>query len=392
MTAITAYSPFARDVQEDPYPFYAWLRQEHPVYYNERFDVWALSCYADVVQAARNHEVFSSAQGVGPDKRYGLSMITNDPPIHTRLRRLVNRAFTPHLIARFEARIQAIIDALLDVVLDKGAFDLVADYAIPLPVTVIAEILGVEPERQEDFKRWSDEVVLFVGGTAHGSDRERYRHSWQEFKAYFAHIMAARRQQPREDIISLLVQAEAEHDTLTELEILNFCQLLLAGGNETTTNLIANGALAFAAFPGEWWKLRAQPHLAPMAVEEVLRYDSPVQATFRTTQRAVELHGTVIPADSKVALLWASANHDPAEFSAPERFDITRTPNRHVAFASGIHYCLGASLARLEARLTAETFARRLRHLRPDPHGASARVYNPLLRGLTRYPMVFTLA
>jgi cytochrome P450 len=392
MTAITAYSPFARDVQEYPYPVYAWLRQEHPVYYNERFDFWALSRYDDVVQAARNHEVFSSAQGVGPDKRPGLSMITNDPPTHTRLRRLVNRAFTPHLMAHFETRIQAIIDALLKAVLDKGAFDLVADYAIPLPVTVIAEILGVEPERQEDFKHWSDEVVLFVGGTAHGNDRERYRHSWEEFRAYFAHIMGTRRQKPREDIISLLVQAESEHDALTELEILNFCQLLLVGGNETTTNLIANGALAFAMFPGEWRKLRAQPHLAPLAVEEVLRYDSPVQATFRTTTRAVELHGTVIPANSKVALLWASANHDPAEFPEPERFDITRTPNRHVAFASGIHYCLGASLARLEARLTTETFVRRLRHLRPDPNGASVRVYNPLLRGLTSYPMVFTPA
>jgi cytochrome P450 len=392
MTAITAYSPFARDVQENPYPFYAWLRQEHPVYYNAHFDFWALSHYDDVVQAARNHEVFSSAQGVGPDKRYGLSMITNDPPIHTRLRRLVNRAFTPHMMARFEGRIQAIIDALLDTVMDKGAFDLVADYAIPLPVTVIAEILGVEPERREDFKRWSDEVVLFVGGTAQGSDRERYRHSWEEFKAYCVHIMAARRQQPQEDIISLLVQAEAEHDALTELEILNFCQLLLVAGNETTTNLITNGALAFATFPEEWQKLRAQPLLAPMVVEEVLRYDSPVQATFRTTTRAVELHGTTIPADSKVALLWASANHDAGVFPAPERFDITRTPNQHVAFASGIHYCLGASLARLEARLTTETFVRRLRHLRPDPDGSSARVYNPLLRGLTSYPMVFTPA
>ena len=392
MTAITAYSPFARDVQENPYPFYAWLRQEHPVYYNAHFDFWALSHYDDVVQAARNHEVFSSAQGVGPDKRYGLSMITNDPPIHTRLRRLVNRAFTPHMMARFEGRIQAIIDALLDTVMDKGAFDLVADYAIPLPVTVIAEILGVEPERREDFKRWSDEVVLFVGGTAQGSDRERYRHSWEEFKAYCVHIMAARRQQPQEDIISLLVQAEAEHDALTELEILNFCQLLLVAGNETTTNLITNGALAFATFPEEWQKLLAQPLLAPMVVEEVLRYDSPVQATFRTTTRAVELHGTTIPADSKVALLWASANHDAGVFPAPERFNITRTPNQHVAFASGIHYCLGASLARLEARLTTETFVRRLRHLRPDPDGSSARVYNPLLRGLTSYPMVFTPA
>ena len=392
MTTITAYSPFARDVQECPYPFYAWLRQEHPVYYNERFDFWALSRYDDVVRAARNQEVFSSAQGVGPDKRYGLSMITNDPPIHTRLRRLVNRAFTPHMMARFEARIQAIIDALLEAVLDKGAFDLVADYAVPLPVTVIAEILGVEPERREDFKRWSDEVVLFVGGAEHGTDRERYQHSWEEFKAYFEQIMAARRQQPQEDIISLLVQAEAEHDALTAMEILNFCQLLLVGGNETTTNLIANGALAFATFPEEWRKLRAQPHLAPMVVEEVLRYDSPVQATFRTTTRAVGLHGSTIPADSKVALLWASANHDPAAFPAPERFDITRTPNQHVAFASGIHYCLGASLARLEARLTAETFVRRLRHLRPDPDGVAARVYNPLLRGLTSYPMVFTPA
>ena len=392
MTAITAYSPFARDVQENPYPFYAWLRQEHPVYYNAPFDFWALSRYDDVVQAARNHEVFSSAQGVGPVKRYGLSMITNDPPIHTRLRRLVNRAFTPHMMARFEARIQAIIDALLDTVLDKGAFDLVADYAIPLPVTVIAEILGVEPERREDFKRWSDEVVLFVGGAEHESDRERYRHSWEEFKAYCIHIMAARRQQPQEDIISLLVQAEAEHDALTEMEILNFCQLLLVAGNETTTNLIANGALAFATFPEEWQKLCAQPCLAPMVVEEVLRYDSPVQATFRTTTRAVELHGITIPADSKVALLWASANHDAAVFPAPERFDITRTPNQHVAFASGIHYCLGASLARLEARLTTETFVRRLRHLRPDPDSSAARVYNPLLRGLTSYPMLFTPA
>lgn len=392
MAAITAYSPFARDVQENPYPFYAWLRQAQPVYYNEQFDFWALSRYDDVVHVARNHEAFSSAQGIGPDKRYGLSMITNDPPTHTRLRKLVNKAFTPHMMQRFEARIQSIIDALLDTVIDKGAFDLVADYAIPLPVTVIAEILGVEPERREDFKRWSDEVVHFVGGTAHGNDRERYRHSWEEFKAYFEHIMAARRQAPREDIISVLVQAEAEHDALTDMEILNFCQLLLVAGNETTTNLIANGMLAFATFPDEWQKLRQQPHLAPAAVEEVLRYDSPVQVTFRTTTQAVEVHGATIPADSKVALLWASANHDAAEFPDPERFDITRTPHQHVAFASGIHYCLGASLARLEARLTIETFVRRLRHLRPDPDGVYERVYNPLLRGLMSYPMVFAPA
>jgi cytochrome P450 len=190
----------------------------------------------------------------------------------------------------------------------------------------------------------------------------------------------------------VLGQAEEEHDALTDMEILNFCQLLLVAGNETTTNLIANGMLAFATFPDEWQKLCQQPHLAPAVVEEVLRYDSPVQVTFRTTTQTVEVHDTSIPADSKVALLWASANHDAAAFPDPERFDITRPPPQHVAFASGIHYCLGASLARLEARLTIETFVRRLRHLRPDPDGVYERVYNPLLRGLTSYPMVFAPA
>jgi cytochrome P450 len=315
-------------------------------------------------------------------------MITNDPPIHTRLRKLVNKSFTPRMIDAFASRIQTIVDELLDAAAQKHHFDLIDDYAIPLPVRVIAEILGVEPERRDDFKRWSDDVVHFVGGAAHGKDREQLRQSWEEFRDYFAATIGARRREPRDDIITVLVHASDGQDELTELEILNFCQLLLVGGNETTTNLIANAALALTHHPEQWQKLRQHPEFVPSMVEEVLRYDSPIQLIYRTTTREVEIDGTTIPADSKVALLWASANRDAAEFPEPDRFDVTRTPNRHLSFGSGIHYCLGAALARLEVRTTTATILRRMPYMRLAPNGETARMDNPLLRGLTRFPMV----
>lgn len=386
--SIAAYSPFDFDVKQDPYPFYAWLRQTHPVYHNEQFDFWALSRYEDVVTAARHSDLFSSAQGVGPDKRYGLSMITNDPPIHTRLRKLVNKAFTPKRIDRLAARIQTIVDALLDDIVAKGEFDLIDDFAIPLPVTVIAEVLGVAPERRDDFRRWSDDVVHFAGGVSHGNDRAQLRQSWDEFRSCFGDIMAARRREPRDDIISVLVQAQEDQQVLSDLELFNFLQLLLVGGNETTTNLIANGALACTHHPAQWQKLRQQPDLVPNLIEEVLRYDAPIQLVFRTTTQDVEMHGTTIPADSKVALLWGAANRDPDVFPDPDRFDITRSSNHHIAFGSGIHYCLGASLARLEARIAATTILRRLPYMRLIPHGVCKRIDNPLLRGLRHFPMV----
>ncbi len=388
-TSITAYNPFAGAVKESPYPFYDWLRQEQPVYYNEPQDFWALSRYEDVVWAARTPEIFSSAQGVGPDKRYGLSMISNDPPLHTRLRKLVARAFTPRQIASYAPWIQAIIDDLLDAVIAKGSFELVDDLAIPLPVTVISFILGVEPEYRHDFKRWSDDVVEFSAGTAHGFPREKLRESWNEFRAYFSEMMERRLRSPQDDVVTLLAHADDEGDSLTVLEFLNFCQLLLVAGNETTTNLISNGIVAFHAFPEEERKLRQCPDLAASTVEEVLRYDTPVPITYRTTTEDITLRGSTIPADSKVAFLWGSANRDAEAFPEPDRFDITRTPNKHVAFASGIHYCLGAPLARLEMRLTIETLMRRMRRLEIDPDGICERTDNPLLRGMKRLPMVF---
>ena len=389
MAAMETYNPFVPEVKDNPYPAYEWLRREHPVYHNEALDFWALSHYADVEWAARLPEVFSSAQGVGPDRQEGASMITKDPPEHTRLRKLVSKAFTPRMVAQLEPRIRMITDELLDAVIDKGAFDLVQDLAYPLPVIVIAEMLGVDPERRDDFKRWSDDVIHIVAAGQNEERMAQYMDSWEAFKAYFVEMVEVRRRAPRDDLVTALVQAHEERDALTLSELLNACLLLLVAGNETTTNLISNGALALFTHLEEGQKVRQQPQLISSMIEEVLRYDSPIQGTFRTTTEAVEVRGVSIPEDSKVLLLWGSANRDPEVFPDPDRFDIHRPIDRHLAFGIGIHFCLGAPLARLEARVVTETILRRTRCVEPDPNGTIERVDNPLFRGLKRYPLLF---
>jgi cytochrome P450 len=391
MTQITEYSPFVPAVKEDPYPYYAWLREHHPVYYNDKLGFYVLSRYADVEAAARTPDVFSSAQGIGPERAPVAMMIAKDPPDHTRLRRLVSKAFTPKMVEQLAPRIQEIVDELLDAALPLGAFDLVQDFASPLPVIMIAEMLGVEPERRADFKRWSDAVIHVTAGGAQYGDMPTYLQSWQEFKAYVSQIIAERRRSPRNDLVSALVQAQDERDALTLNEILNFCLLLLVAGNETTTNLITNGALALYTHEEQRQKLRGQPQLIQSAIEEILRYDGPIQGVFRTTTRDVEVRGTTIAAQSKVLLLWASANRDPEMFPDPDRFDIERTPNEHMAFGRGIHFCLGAPLARLEARIATQTILRRTKVTRPDPEGVRERVDNALFRGLKRFPVVVEL-
>lgn len=389
MAALTSYNPFVPEVKENPYPAYEWLRREHPVYYNEALDFWVLSRYADIEGAARRPEIFSSAQGIGPDRQIGVSMITKDPPEHTRLRKLVSKAFTPRMVSQLEPRVRSITDELLDAVMGKGAFDLVQDLAYPLPVIVIAEMLGVDPERRDDFKRWSDDVIHIVASGQNEERMAQYMESWEAFKAYFVEMIEARRRAPREDLVSALVQAQEESDALTLSELLNACLLLLVAGNETTTNLIGNGALALFTYAQEGSKVREQPQFIPGMIEEVLRYDSPIQGTFRTTTEAVEVAGVTIPDDSKVLLLWGSANRDADVFPDPDRFDIERPIDRHLAFGIGIHFCLGAPLARLEARIVTETILRRMRFVEPDPDGKIERVDNPFFRGLKHYPLVF---
>jgi cytochrome P450 len=387
---ITEYDFFAPATKENPYPAYAWLRAEHPVYHNERLGFYALSRFADVLAASRNPQDFSSTQGIGPERQPTSSMISQDPPNHTRLRTLVSKAFTPKTIGLYEERVQQIVDELLDAVIDKSSFDLVQDFAFPLPVIVIAEMLGVEAEHRASFKRWSDDVITVTGG-----DKEaiaRYMKSWAEFKQFFSAKIEERRQEPREDLISALVQAQEDREALSSNEILNFCLLLLVAGNETTTNLISNGAKALFDNFEQAQKLREHPELIQSMVEEALRYDAPIQGTFRTNNRELEINGVTIPKDSKIVLLWGSANHDESQFPNPDVFDIERKPNGHMAFGMGIHVCLGAPLARLEARIATETILRRMRNIRLDPTGKYTRVDNPMFRGLHHFPVLFDKA
>lgn len=296
------YNPFLPEVKDNPYSYYAHLRRHAPVYQVEASGFWAVSRYDDVLFVLKNPQLFSSSVLIAallgdlnpvPE---AASLIASDPPVHTRLRKLVNRAFTPRIIADLEPRMREITSHLIKRVAPQGEFDLVKDLSTPLPVIVIAEMLGVEPDHREDFKRWSDDIVSAANGMLSGEERGRIRQSVDEFRAYFQEAIGARRVEPRTDLITVLVRAEEENQALTSGEVLSLTTLLLIAGNETTTNLIGNIVLALFDHPDEWAKVRADPSLIPNLVEETLRYDGPVQGIFRQATQDVELAGTTIPA------------------------------------------------------------------------------------------------
>jgi len=391
------YDPSHPDVIRDPYPFYEFLRKRSPVYRVPSTGFYAVARYADVMRVLKDPGRFSShgmrlmmmsamtggvqnmvldleeirverekvAEQLDFDPGMFLSaqtVISSDPPQHGRLRSIVNRGFTPRRIAALEPRIRAIARELLDAVLtgESGTIDLVGDYSVPLPVRVIAELLGVEPEKREDFKRWSDTIVSGVSGSA--ATPQAMISTFREFTAYFNEVSNRRRAEPADDLISTLVQAE-DGDTLTPVEVVMFAVLLLVAGNETTTNLIGNGLLALLAHPEQFEAVRDDTALIPAFVEEALRYDSPVQSLFRQASDDVEVAGTKIPKGSIVLPLFGSANRDDERFSEADRFDVRRNPQGHVAFGFGIHFCLGASLARLEAKVAFEELFERTMNL-----------------------------
>jgi len=359
-------------VLSDPYPLFHRLRTEDPVHWEADLEFWALTRYADALYALREDSLLSSAIHDSPRPGgVGLSsarwFVFLDPPRHTRLRALVHSAFTPQVVEGLRARIQAIVDELLDRAAEAGRLDLIADLGFPLPAIVIAELLGVPAEDRAQFRAWSADLAA-AGGlvrmAADGAERlSRARAGGAALNAYFRDIIRERRRAPRDDLVSRLTGVQSAEGTLSEEELVDTCALLLFAGHETTTNLIGNGMLALLRHPDELSRLRADPSLIGSAVEELLRYDSPVQMRVRVARETVEIGGRRIAKGQRVLILVGAANRDPARFPDPDRLDIARPDNRHLAFGHGIHFCTGAPLARLEGAIAIRRLLRRFPRL-----------------------------
>jgi cytochrome P450 len=393
------YDPCSPEWRADPYPHYRELRDTAPVYWAPQTGAFCVSRYEDVLFVLRNPELFSSRamftylMNQGQEGRPPLTwqllrfivpfvlktrlnpaefatarnLIALDGEVHAGMRGIVNRGFTPRRIAAWEDRARQLVEQSMEKLRSGRPFDVVADLAIPLPVTVIAEMIGVERSRLAEFKRWSDDIIDAQTGPGRSNPfNPRMRRTITELAIYVRRVAKERKRNPSDDLISLIVAEQEGDQALTIREVIQFVMLLLVAGNETTTNLISNSVRALLAQPKELEKVARDPSLIPAAVEETLRYDSPIQIVFRTATEDLELGGTKIPQGSYVAPLLGSANRDERHFPDPDRFDVARNPQAHVGFGFGKHFCLGASLARLEARLALEALVPELRGLEAE--------------------------
>jgi pimeloyl-[acyl-carrier protein] synthase len=391
------FNPIDPAFVADPYPTYRRLRDEDPVHQSP-LGFWILTRYEDVVGTLRDPRFLKEPMIAAVATRLGiqaptigLSMLDRDPPDHTRLRGLASKAFTPKVVEGLRPRIQEIVDGLLDGVERAGSMDLIEEFAYPIPVNVICEMLGVPVEDHEQFKGWSLDLARGLDSILLGPESEVAKRSAvarQGLTEYMRGLIAQRRAAPRPDLLSALIAAEEAGDKLSEVELVATCILLLVAGHETTVNLIGNGMLALLRHPEQLRRLREQPTLIGTAVEELLRYDGPVQRTARTATEDVTLRGRTIPKGEIVMPFIGAADRDPAQFRDPDRLDVTRTENRHIAFGLGIHFCLGAPLARIEGQIAINTLLKRLPNL-------ALAVENPeyrqslTLRGLTALPVTF---
>jgi cytochrome P450 len=386
---------------ENPFAIYALLRTVRPVMRMpvsgwDGPGVWFLTRHADVESVLRDPR-FSVERMRAPFIRENLerlpafiqqgvqtmrSMLVMDPPDHTRVRKLVNKAFTPRRIAALRGRVEAIVDELLAPV--RSEMDVIDGLAAPLPAIVIAELLGVPAEDHRRFKAWAAEIVAGIGQPFGG--RQAAAPAMQQLFGYLSEIIAARRAAPCDDLISAMVQAQEEDDALSDAELLATSNLLLIAGHETTTNLIGNGLLALLREPAQLARLRGDFSLLPTAIEELLRYDGPVQATLRVAREDVEIGGHAIEAGSLLLVGIGAANHDPDVFADPERLDVGRDPNPHLAFGFGAHFCLGAPLARLEGEVALRALLERFPRLALATESPAYRP-NPVLRGLVSLPV-----
>jgi len=373
------FLPIQKELRSDPHPYYRRLRERDPVHRSRLAGGWVLSRYEDVLGVLRDptwssdernwarHPVYRArGERAGlpdPYSEHFASMLRLDPPDHTRLRSLVSKAFTPRAVEAMRPRVALLADELLAKVESRRSMELIAEFAAPLPVIVIAELLGVPAGDHEQFRRLSDQAVKLLGDGPL-VERKRGVAGMRAIRDYFAAIVTARRSDPQRDLISALVAAEEAGDRLSLVELLSTLVLLLVAGNETTTKLIGNGILALLRNPHELERLRADPGLMENAVEELLRYDGPVQLTSRMAKEDRELCGRTARRGDQVVLLLAAANRDPDAFPDPDRLDLGRRDVRHLAFSQGIHFCLGAQLARLEASIALGALVTRLPGLR----------------------------
>jgi cytochrome P450 len=387
-------NPFSYEFHEDPYPTYRWLRDHAPLYRNEALDFWALSRHQDVLAASLAWDTYSSAEGTTLERldprlfEARPMMIFLDPPRHDRLRKLVSRAFTPRRIGGLEAFVRATATRLLDRLAAEGGGDFVRDFSMPLPMEVTFTLLGVpEADRlwlrermDRSLERDRDTPVI----------PQRAMIAMAEMMQYWVEFVEALRRAPNDGLVAALLDAEVEGDDgratrLTAGEIIGFCSLLGAAGNETVTKLLANACVLFARHPDQYRRVLADPGVIPDAITEVLRYWSPSQYQGRTTTRDVEWYGRTVPRGARILLLTGAANRDEREFPDPDRFDVTRRPETHIGFGHGVHFCLGASLARLESRVALEEFSRRFPRYTVDA-SRCVRVHMSNVHGYERVP------
>jgi len=418
------------EIRVNPYPFYEQLRTQDPVHWDEELGFWILTRYADI-DSLYTDERFSRAQGLlrGFDRlsieeqkiarpvyhSFSKTMFYADPPYHTHLRGLMNNAFTPRRVEQLRPYIQQIVDELLDVAQAKSEMDIIHDFAYPLPVMVIAELLGLPVEDRARFKKWSDDLFAILGTVRRSTHlMERASQSLNEMTDYVRTLSREKRENPRDDLLSVLLSVaddddelsyshhahasplaqrtgELVHDreaiaTLTREELVANINILLSTGHETTTHLIGNGLLALLQHPDQLQKLKSQPALLSSSIEEILRYDNPVQITYRSAVEDAEINGKLIRKGDLVNTIIGSANRDSLRFTDPDRFDITRNEGRHLSFGLGIHFCIGASLVRLEAEIAFETILRRFPNLKLASENLEWQEH-PIFRGLKSLPV-----
>lgn len=398
------YDPFAPAVQADPYPFYAALRREAPVRHVASLDAYAISRHADVRRVMHDHRTFSSeamaalvtrpqhirtaAGVVDESSSTPISIVGLDGDDHSRLRAIVNRGFTPRRIAQLEQEMRAVAGEFVDGLVSDQYGDLMAGFAVPFPTTVIASILGIDPGRRSDFRRWSEYVVLAVFEPTSPEQQQAIVLGGEEMGDYLEEVIASREGAGGDDLISVLLRAELEGGALSHEELEVFVFTLLVAGTMTTAYLIGNTVAALTEDQSLLSRLRANPNLCPGVIEESLRRDAPLQMMFRTAMSDVEIAGVTIPKGATVLPLIGAANRDESVFPDPDRFDPTRGSTDHIAFGHGAHFCLGAALARLEARVAIEELLRRAQRL--EAAGVVDRVTSLVFRGPTSLPLRYS--